>query len=178
MVKGGSSLCLEQDGGCSRLCTKANVYAITVGEEAVAKRLLEGNPWFIRDYTFSVKLWPSFHSLDDIIPNKAIYWIQAHGIPRNYYTLKNARCLRSKMGAVLEVEDPLETGFRGFLHMRVGFDTLKPLLTSFLVPCLKLGSYTIRIRYEGLRIFCYKCGRLGHSSSCLRLDPLLPSGES
>lgn len=69
---------------------KANIYAITVGEEAVARKILEGNPWFIRDYTFSVKLWPKFPSLDDIEPDRAIYWIQAHGIPRNYCTPKNA----------------------------------------------------------------------------------------
>ncbi|CAN6683163.1 unnamed protein product [Malus baccata var. baccata] len=112
------------------LRVKANLYVITVGEEVVARRLLEGNPWFIRDYTFS-----------------------AHGIPRNYCTLKNAKCL-------------------------VNFDTSKPLLTSFSVSCPKLCSYTIRLHYEGLRIFYYKCGRLGHSSGCPRPTPILPSGES
>ncbi|KAB2612811.1 hypothetical protein D8674_041722 [Pyrus ussuriensis x Pyrus communis] len=45
---------------------KNNIYAITVGKEVMARKLLEGNPWFIRDYTFFVKLWPSYHSLDDI----------------------------------------------------------------------------------------------------------------
>lgn len=53
---------------------KSNIFAIIVGEENVARRLLEGNPWFIKDYTFSVKLWPSFHSLDDIEPDRGIYW--------------------------------------------------------------------------------------------------------
>lgn len=48
------------------LKAKNNIYAITVGKEAVARKLLEGNPWFITDYTFFVKLWPSYHSLDDI----------------------------------------------------------------------------------------------------------------
>ncbi|KAM1616995.1 hypothetical protein TB1_025176 [Malus domestica] len=52
---------------------KANVYAITVGDEHVARKILEGNPWFIRDYTFSVKFWPSYHSLDDIKVDRAIY---------------------------------------------------------------------------------------------------------
>lgn len=32
---------------------KEKVYAITVGEEAVARRLLEGNPWFIKGFTFN-----------------------------------------------------------------------------------------------------------------------------
>ncbi|KAM1172358.1 hypothetical protein ACFX2G_022946 [Malus domestica] len=101
---------------------KANVYAITVGDEHVARKILEGNPWFIRDYTFSVKFWPSYHSLDDIEADRAIYWIQAHGIPRNYCTEKNARSLGTKIGKVLEVEDPAEVGFRGFLRIMMLVD--------------------------------------------------------
>lgn len=58
---------------------KANVYAITIGEEAVARKVLEGNPWFMRDYTFSVKLWPSYPSLDGIEVDRAIYWIKHTG---------------------------------------------------------------------------------------------------
>lgn len=33
------------------LRAKANVYAITAGEEAVVRKILKGNLWFIRDYT-------------------------------------------------------------------------------------------------------------------------------
>lgn len=90
---------------------KANVCAITVVEELVARKMLEGNPWFIRDCTFSVKLWPSFHSLDNIEVDRAVYWIQAHGIPINYCTLMNTRSLGAKIGAVLEVEDLAELVF-------------------------------------------------------------------
>ncbi|KAM1515822.1 hypothetical protein ACFXTH_014853 [Malus domestica] len=114
---------------------KPNVYAITVGEDAVARRILEGNPWFIRNYTFSVKLWSTYHFLDDIEADRAVFWIQAHGIPRNFCTMKNARCLREKIGAILEVEDPVEVGFRGFFQMRVDFDTWKPLVTYCSVLC-------------------------------------------
>ncbi|RXH85805.1 hypothetical protein DVH24_014400 [Malus domestica] len=68
------------------LRAKENICASTVGEEEVARKLLEGNPWFVKDYTFFVKLWPSYHSLDDIEADRAIYWIQAHGIPRSHCT--------------------------------------------------------------------------------------------
>ncbi|KAM1851055.1 hypothetical protein ACFX13_015167 [Malus domestica] len=114
---------------------KPNVYAITVGEAAVARQILEGNPWFIRDYTFSVKLWSTYHFLDGIEANKAVFWIQAHGIPRNLCSIKNATCLGEKIRAVLEVEDPVEVGFRGFFRIRVDFDVQRPLVTYCSVPC-------------------------------------------
>lgn len=82
---------------------KLNVYAITVGEEVVARWILEGNPWFIRDYTFSVKLWLTYHSLDDIEADMAVFWIQAHGIPRNFCTMKNARSLGESYGLMKSI---------------------------------------------------------------------------
>ncbi|KAB2636108.1 hypothetical protein D8674_026642 [Pyrus ussuriensis x Pyrus communis] len=61
---------------------KENIHAITNGEEAVARQLLEGNPWFVKGYSFSVKFWPTYHSLDHIKPDKVMFWVQSHGIPR------------------------------------------------------------------------------------------------
>ncbi|CAB4303126.1 unnamed protein product [Prunus armeniaca] len=87
--------------------TKANenVYAITLGEEVVARQLLDDNPWFVKGFSFSVKHWPLYCSLDDIVTDRAIYWVQAHGIPRNICSTKNARMLGARVRSVLKVED-------------------------------------------------------------------------
>lgn len=52
---------------------KDNKYIIAVGDEVVARKLMEGNLWFVKDYTFSVKLWPLYHSIDDIKLDRAIF---------------------------------------------------------------------------------------------------------
>ncbi|KAM2964280.1 hypothetical protein FF2_022083 [Malus domestica] len=36
---------------------------------------LEGNPWFVKGYTFSVKPWRLYHSLDDIDADRVVYFI-------------------------------------------------------------------------------------------------------
>lgn len=151
-------------GAVKILKAKPNIFAITVGEEAIARRLLEGNPWFIKDYTFFVKLWPAYHYLDDIDGNRAIFWIQAHGVPKQFCTVKNGMCIGERLGAVLEVGDSVESSFRGFPCFRVDFDASKPLISQLKIPCPKEGHRFIRLEYEGLRIFCYCCGRLGYSS--------------
>ncbi|KAL6294417.1 hypothetical protein ACE6H2_002559 [Prunus campanulata] len=145
---------------------KPNVFAITVGQEDVARRLIDGSPWFVKGYTLSMKLWPLYCSIDDIEANRAVFWVQAHGMPRNLCTAKNARALGSRIGSVLEVEDNGETGFRGFLRIRVDMDVSKPIPSSFTTPCPTTGKRVIRLKYEGLRDFCFRCGRLGHSRGC------------
>ncbi|XP_009367351.2 uncharacterized protein LOC103957011 [Pyrus x bretschneideri] len=163
-------------GDVKILKAKPNILAITVEEEAITRRLLEGNPWFIKDYTFSVKFWPSYHSLDDIKANRAIFWIRAHGVLRHFCTLKNAKCIGERLGDVLEVDNPLESGFRGFLRLKVDFDASKPLITQLKISCPKEGHRSIRFKYEGLRIFHYHCSRLEHASNYINPVPPLPSG--
>ncbi|KAM1082643.1 hypothetical protein ACFX19_021555 [Malus domestica] len=89
-------------------------------------------------------------------------WIQIIRAKENIYAImvdKEAVARR-----FLEVEDPLKSGFRGFLRLRVDFNARKSLLINFSVPCPVSGSYTIRLKYESLRIFCYWCGRLDDDS--------------
>ncbi|TQD84424.1 hypothetical protein C1H46_030007 [Malus baccata] len=92
------------------LRAKENIYIIIVGEENVARKLLEGNPWFIKDYSFLVKLWPSYHFLDDIEADRVVYWIQAYGIPKNYYTMKNARNWDLSLVPSSRLKTPLNRG--------------------------------------------------------------------
>ena len=153
---------------------KANVYSIIVGDEKVARRLVDGNPWFVKGHTFTTMLWPLYPSLDDIAADMAVYWVQAHGLPRNLCTSKNARVLGARVGAVMEVEDIDTAGFRGFIRIRVNLDASKPLSPGFTMPCPVKGKRLIRLRYEGLRDFCYSCGKLGHSRGCqITHDPRL-----
>lgn len=132
----------------------------------MARRLRDGNLWFIKGFTFTIKSWPLYHSLDDIIPDRAIFWVQAHGLPRNMCSPGNARKLGVRIGFVMEIEDTDEVGLRGFLRMRIDLDASKPLPPSFSMPFQVTGRRKIHLRYEGLKEFCMRCGRLGHSCGC------------
>lgn len=146
--------------------SKSNLYAITVEDEEVADRIMSGNPWLVKGHTLSVKQWPLHCSAEDIDTNRAIYWVQIHGLPRNLCTVGNGRTLGQRLGSVLEVEDPRETGFRGFLRVKVDFNASRPLQPGFTVPCVEKGKRLIRLKYEGLKDYCFKCGRLGHTRGC------------
>ncbi|KAK9934097.1 hypothetical protein M0R45_021254 [Rubus argutus] len=113
---------------------KKNVYSIRVGSEKLARRLIDGGPWNVKGFCFSIRHWPLYHSLDDILPVRASSWVQAHGIPKEMLSLNNGRKLGSMLGSVLEVEDPAKVGYRGYLRLRIDLDVCRPLPTSCLLP--------------------------------------------
>lgn len=153
---------------------KKNVYTIRVGSEKLARRLIDYSPWNVRGFCFSIRLWPLYHSIDDLQPTRATYWIQAHGIPKEMLSIVNGRKLGNILGSVIEVEDPAMVGYRGFLRLRIDLNASKPLPTFCQLPCHS-GIRRIRLQYELLKNFCYKCGRLGHMiSACyFQVNPML-----
>ncbi|PQP91931.1 uncharacterized protein Pyn_25559 [Prunus yedoensis var. nudiflora] len=141
-----------------------NVYIITVASAVLAKKLMEKGPWHVHDDVFSIQPWPSNCALAEIHPNKATYWIQAHGIPLGMMTGRNALLIGGRIGTVIGIEDPAINGTRSFLRMRIEIDTTKPLQLGFWLPRGNGGRSWINLRYEGLRRFCFRCGRLGHAN--------------
>ncbi|KAK9938020.1 hypothetical protein M0R45_014781 [Rubus argutus] len=143
---------------------KKNVYSIKVGSQKLATRLIDGGPWNVKGFCFSIRHWPLYHSMDDIKPFCATYWIHAHGIPREMLSVANGRKLGSLLGSVINVENPSLVGNIGFLRLRIDLDTQKPLAISCLLPC-QSGTKKIRLQYELLKSFCHHCGRLRHMKS-------------
>ncbi|KAL6193639.1 hypothetical protein ACLB2K_034723 [Fragaria x ananassa] len=154
---------------------KKNAYSLSVGSEKLARRLIDDGPWNVKGLCFSVRLWPNHHSFEEIETCRATYWIQAHGIPPELMTKNNGRKLGEMLGSVLEVEDPKEVGNRGYLRLRIDIDTRRPLATFVNLPRSMGKVSKITMQYEGLKKFCFHCGRLGHPESACRyqVSPVL-----
>lgn len=88
----------------------------------MASRIIEGGPWNVKGFCFSIRHWPLYHFVNDIEQIHATYWGQVHGIPREMLTQVNGRKLGTMLRSVFEVEDPTLGGHRGFLRMRIDQD--------------------------------------------------------
>ncbi|XP_004309645.1 PREDICTED: uncharacterized protein LOC101315302 [Fragaria vesca subsp. vesca] len=154
---------------------KKNTCSISVGSEKLASKLLDTSPWLIKGYCFSIRHWPRYHLIEEIESNRVSFWIEAHGIPLEQMTKNNGRKLGEMLGSVLDVEDPSVVGFRGYLRIRVDLDTWRPLTTFVPLPRSQISTTKIKLQYEGLKNFCHKFGRLGHSNTACshRINPAL-----
>ena len=73
------------------------------------------------------------------------------------------------IGHLLEVDVPANgLGWGKYLRIRVEMDVREPLLRGRIVQEEQgegVAPYWVDFKYEHLPIFCYRCGRLGHSSN-------------
>ncbi|PRQ37386.1 putative transcription factor interactor and regulator CCHC(Zn) family [Rosa chinensis] len=139
-------------------------FTITPIEAETGQLILDRGPWSVMGHTISINTWPLEARLEDVPVHSLAIWIQTHGLPRGQMTRSNANLLGAVAGSVMAIEDPDSiNGSRGFLRVRVNINTLLPLTPGVWIRSGANNPTWVEFRYERISLFCYNCGRLGHS---------------
>lgn len=150
------------DGNFRIVHVDDRIYSIMVSNEALATYILESGPWNVDNRLFNVLPWPRDLVIEEVNFSGIKFWIQIHNVPLGVMTDGTARSIARRVGEVLEVEDPIKVP-RPYLRVRVKLDGQKPLYSGFYEPRGGPKRRRICVKYERLREFCYRCGRIGHS---------------
>lgn len=145
------------------------VYSIVVRDAVLAKHILDSGPWNVDNRLFNVVPWSRSLAIEDVDFSEIYFWIQIHNIPLGMMSAGTAMRIARRVGEVLEVEDPVKIP-RPFLRVRVKINGRKPLYPGFHEPKSGPKRKKIRVKYERLKDFCYRCGRIGHSSKFCHWD--------
>ncbi|XP_074306482.1 uncharacterized protein LOC141641732 [Silene latifolia] len=122
-------------------------------------------PWMIDDHYLTIRKWvPNFVPSEDRIKYLTA-WVRIPNLPVEYFNETFLRKIGSKIGKVIRIDKNTAAVECGqFTRMSVEVDISMPLLSKFL-----LYGKVYTIQYEGLKMICFKCGRVGHNSeSCLK----------
>ncbi|XP_074313623.1 uncharacterized protein LOC141648807 [Silene latifolia] len=117
-------------------------------------------PWMIDDHYLTIRIWvPNFVPSEDNI-TKLTTWVRIPNLPVEYFNATFLKKIGSKIGEVIRIDNNTATAQRGqFTRLSVEVDISKPLLSKF-----RLYGKVYGIQYEGLKMICFNCGKLGHSS--------------
>ncbi|KMT09187.1 hypothetical protein BVRB_6g132900 [Beta vulgaris subsp. vulgaris] len=97
-------------------------------------------------------------------------WIKVEGLPLLYNKLNVARRALEKLGTVLYFDsDSMREGFKDFLRAKVLIPINNPLVPGVYFNRQEGPRIWIDFRYEGVFIFCSKCGRIGHKRPRCRI---------
>lgn len=142
---------------------KENTYGISFRNERIRDTAIAESPHLVNRCCMELHRWPREKSFQELDTDKISFWIQLHNVPLNLASLKNVQAIGSKLGSLIEAEDPFADGVgRGFLRVRIQLDARNPLKASVWLPRSSGEKIEIYLKYEKLQAFCFCCGRLGH----------------
>ncbi|KAK2994943.1 hypothetical protein RJ640_019332 [Escallonia rubra] len=155
---------------------KENFFCITFNHEWDRKRVLSSGPWSLMNSHVVVRDWPPHLTMEDLDFSQSNFWIRVSGLPPNMMSKTNAEKIGSKVGAVQDIDFTTKGNLSWFkfLRIQVKIDINQPLPTGFNRKTSQDSSSWIRIQYERLPDFCYKCGRLGHTNKICEHPNLQP----
>ncbi|KAL8150574.1 hypothetical protein V2J09_020382 [Rumex salicifolius] len=121
------------------------------------KFVLSQGPWLIGDNYLTIQRWrPNFIAEEEKLQFIAA-WIRIPNLSMEYFDSGVLTMIGKHVGRVLKIDKTTAMGERGrFTRLCVEVDTEKPLLSKF-----KMIGRIWRIQYEGFKMICFNCGKLG-----------------
>lgn len=113
----------------------------------------------------------SYHSLTFL---NAPIWVRVEGLPVMYNKPHIARRALSKIGRVMYFDNKSTSpGFKDLLRAKVVISINNPLVPGFYFDSQNGEPDWKDFRYEGVFVFCYKCGRIGHRRNRCRMPIII-----
>ncbi|KAK4271837.1 hypothetical protein QN277_020470 [Acacia crassicarpa] len=136
------------------------------------QRVLKCRPWNILGFLLNLQVWEDDMILQDVSFDTAPFWVQFHDLPVDAFDGLNAKTLGDAVGETVMFENLMVDGnmLRTFIRVRSLIRLDEPLQTGFWVPREARDPCWVRIRYERLQNFCYRCGCLVHNGKGCRAE--------
>ncbi|XP_058765191.1 uncharacterized protein At4g02000-like [Vicia villosa] len=125
---------------------------------------LKGCPWTYDNHLLILEKVQIGVQLENISLSHVEFWVQVHNLPAGMMLEKVGRTLANFIGSFVEYDKNNNTSFwRQYMRIRVRIDVRQPLKKSTRVKNRGGDWCIVNFKYEKLSLFCFVCGRLGHS---------------
>jgi hypothetical protein len=151
-------------GGVTIRDIEDNLFLAVFSTKDDLERVFVQSPW-----TFDKKLILIVRFKDDMLPmevkfSHSAFWIRVFNLPIKSMIQEVAEDIGNEVGRFIEADvHENGLGWGRFLRVRVEIDITQPLLRGKILEITDNKPFWVDFRYEHLPIFCYRCGRLGHS---------------
>lgn len=149
----------------------ANLFIFQFFHEVDIKHILEDGQWAFEQNLLVLKRFDPKFSPFDVPLNMAEFWIQAHNLPRSFFTEKVVQAIGEFLGTYVRADKRnFEGSWKSFLRIRVLLDISKPLRRKMKMKKQGGDWFWVEFKYERLPNFCFICGIIGHTERfCHRL---------
>ncbi|CAM0909452.1 unnamed protein product [Alopecurus aequalis] len=143
-----------------------NMFLAEFGSEADRSRVAKGGPWCIGRHAILLKEFDPRIKPDEVVFNELPIWARIMNLGYGLMNSERGIPLASRLGKVERAEvDENGRAWGSFLRVRVSIDASEPIMRCVSVHSKKMNhTFHYDVMYEKLPIYCFSCGRLGHSS--------------
>ena len=115
-----------------------------------------------------IKAWKPLDYFKSFNFSVSTLWIKIEGIPLVIFSKSLANLIFSRVGKVLYFDEASgQPGLKKYFRALVWIKIKTPLIPGMYLEMQEVRTIWIDLRYEGVYVFCKRCGRIGHkSSSC------------
>ncbi|XP_021849487.1 uncharacterized protein [Spinacia oleracea] len=120
--------------------------------------VLTQGPWMLDDNYLTIRKWVPNFIPDDSPIRFLTAWVRIPNLAVEYFDKEFLQKIGNKIGKVTRIDHNTALAQRGqFTRLSVELDLNKPLLSKFW-----LRGRIWKVQYEGLRLICFNCGKIGH----------------
>lgn len=128
------------------------------------QRIMDGGPWSFNNFPLIIHRLSRGEFPTRVELNRLAFWVQVHDLPAGYITEGIGKQLGAFIGEFLEYDATNSSSiWRQYMRIRVAIDVSKPLKRGRRIKKTDGTSFMVSFKYERLHIFCFVCGRVGHS---------------
>lgn len=130
------------------------------------QKVLKLGPWTFDKHLLVLGVVQEGMQPWEVLLNHVPFWVQVHGVPTGFMSETVGRSFGNFIGEFLEYDVNNTSNFwRPYMRIRVMVDVREPLRRSKRIKKQGGDAKTVTFKYERLEVFCYLCGKLGHSEN-------------
>ena len=84
---------------------KDNSFVFHFGNKEEYERVLRDSPWAFDGCLLNLRPWTELITVNEVLMDKCLYWVQIHNIPKEAMTKKNIVAMGSMIGEVICFEE-------------------------------------------------------------------------
>lgn len=128
------------------------------------RRVVDGGPWSFDNHPLIIHNLQVGDIPTKVLLNKLLFWVQIHNIPHGLFTEKVGRSLGNFIGTFVQYDESNKgAAWKPYMRIRVELNVDNPLMRWKKIRMSNGNTAQVDFKYERLQIFCFICGKLGHS---------------
>lgn len=148
-----------------------NLFLFRFTDQAEMTWVIKNQPWHFEGHLFTIRPLKEKEQPSKIQISEAQLWVRVYDAPVDYMTATYAKAMAKKLGALVAFDPSLDF-FGKYIRMKVEMNISKPLKRGLAVV-VGGEQLWLPLKYEGLPLFCYNCGMIGHTfKACEGIDHL------